>query len=167
MKITYTVVLFPPRLQRNQFWKVCPLITVFISYLNKHMTKKPIKKQIKGLPFDYSIYFIFKQTYDKKAHQETNKTSLMVQWLGLCPSTAGGTGLIPDGRTKILHATRCDQKQKQKQKTPKYPTLLGFLRATETKQSHLAYLSSESTMLGKGWRRGCVSGKPLFPGLRF
>ena len=140
MKITYTVVLFPPRLQRNQFWKVCPLITVFISYLNKHMTKKPIKKQIR-------------------------RTSLMVQWLGLRPSTAGGTGLIPDGRTKILHATRCDQKQKQK--TPKYPTLLGFLRATETKQSHLAYLSSESTMLGKGWRRGCVSGKPLFPGLRF
>ena len=28
----------------------------------------------------------------------------MVQWLRLCASTAGGTGSIPDGRTKILHA---------------------------------------------------------------
>ena len=26
----------------------------------------------------------------------------MVQWLGLCASTAGGTGLIPDQGSKIL-----------------------------------------------------------------
>ena len=30
-------------------------------------------------------------------------TSLVVQWLGLCASTAGGTGLIPGQETQILH----------------------------------------------------------------
>ena len=30
--------------------------------------------------------------------------SLAVQWLRLCTSTAGGTGLIPGCKTKILHA---------------------------------------------------------------
>ena len=29
---------------------------------------------------------------------------LVVLWLGLCTSTAGGMGLIPDQRTKILQA---------------------------------------------------------------
>ena len=29
--------------------------------------------------------------------------SLAVQWLGLCASTAGGTGSIPGRGTKILH----------------------------------------------------------------
>ena len=32
---------------------------------------------------------------------------LVVQWLGLRASTAGGTGSIPGGGTKILQATRC------------------------------------------------------------
>ena len=31
--------------------------------------------------------------------------SLVVQWLRLCASTAGGAGSIPGLRTKILHAT--------------------------------------------------------------
>ena len=34
-------------------------------------------------------------------------SSLVVQWLGLCPSTAGGTGSIPGQGTKIPHALRC------------------------------------------------------------
>ena len=33
-------------------------------------------------------------------------TSLAVQWLGFCASTAGGTSSIPDQVTKILHAAR-------------------------------------------------------------
>ena len=34
----------------------------------------------------------------------------MVQWLRLCASTAGGTGLVSDQGAKILHATRHSQK---------------------------------------------------------
>ena len=37
-------------------------------------------------------------------------TSLAVQWLRLCASTAGGTGSIPGQRAKILHAVQCGQK---------------------------------------------------------
>ena len=39
-------------------------------------------------------------------------TSLVVQWLKLHISTVGGTGLIPDHGTKILHATWHSQKNK-------------------------------------------------------
>ena len=35
---------------------------------------------------------------------ELRDTSLMVQWLGLCTSTAGGMGLIPGQGTKIPQA---------------------------------------------------------------
>ena len=44
-------------------------------------------------------------------------TSPAVQWLGLCPSTARGTGSIPGQGTKIPHATwQCSQKKKKKVK---------------------------------------------------
>ena len=43
-------------------------------------------------------------------------TSLPVQWLGLCASTAGGTGSIPGVGTKILHATWSIQKQNKNKK---------------------------------------------------
>ena len=36
----------------------------------------------------------------------------MVQWLGLCASTAGGTGLIPDQGSKILQAAGWGHKKK-------------------------------------------------------
>ena len=36
-------------------------------------------------------------------------SSLAVQWLGLCASTAGGMGSIPGQETKIPHATPCGQ----------------------------------------------------------
>ena len=39
-------------------------------------------------------------------------TSLAVQWLRLCTSTAGGMGSIPDWRTKIPRAARHGQKKK-------------------------------------------------------
>ena len=41
-------------------------------------------------------------------------TSLAVQWLRLCTRNAGGTGLIPDWGTKILHAAWHGQEKKKK-----------------------------------------------------
>ena len=41
-------------------------------------------------------------------------TSLVVQWLGLCASTAGGEGSILGQGTKIPHAMCCGQKKKSK-----------------------------------------------------
>ena len=43
-------------------------------------------------------------------------TSLAVQWLRLCTSIAGGAGLFPGWRTKILHASRCGQKKKKRRR---------------------------------------------------
>ena len=37
-------------------------------------------------------------------------TSLVIQWLRLCASTAGGAGSIPGQGTDILHAAWCGQK---------------------------------------------------------
>ena len=42
-------------------------------------------------------------------------TSLVVQWLGLCTSTAGGSGSILGHGTKIPHAMQHGQKKKKKQ----------------------------------------------------
>ena len=54
----------------------------------------------------------------KKCHYKraTRGTSLVVQWLSLHASTAGGTGWIPVWGTKIPHAAWCSQKQ---QRAPK------------------------------------------------
>ena len=43
-------------------------------------------------------------------------TSLVVQWLRLRASDAGGVGSIPGRRTKIPHAVRCGQKKKKKKR---------------------------------------------------
>ena len=45
-------------------------------------------------------------------------TSLAVQWLRLCASTAGGMGSIPGQGTKIPHAVWCSQKKKLREKYP-------------------------------------------------
>ena len=51
--------------------------------------------------------------------------SLVVWWLGLCTSTSGGTGSIPDQGTKIPHTAHCGQKQTNKQaKSPEQICLL-------------------------------------------
>ena len=52
----------------------------------------------------------------QKSFKGLSGTSLAVQWLRLCASTAGGTGSIPGWRTKILHATKGGQKIKKKKK---------------------------------------------------
>ena len=46
-------------------------------------------------------------------------TSLVVQWLRICTSTAGGIGSIPGQGTKILHAMQCSEKKKKINKTKK------------------------------------------------
>ena len=38
--------------------------------------------------------------------------SLVVQWLRLCASTAGGASVTLGGGTKILHPSQCGQKKK-------------------------------------------------------
>ena len=45
-------------------------------------------------------------------------TSLVVQWLRLCTSTAGAAGSIPRQGTKILHSVPPSKKNPQKQKDP-------------------------------------------------
>ena len=45
------------------------------------------------------------------------RTSLVVQWLALCVSTAGGSGLIPRQGTRILQATQCGHKRKKEKKS--------------------------------------------------
>ena len=47
----------------------------------------------------------------KQYKNEAFGTSLAVQWLGLCASTAGATGSIPGQGTKIPHAARHGQKK--------------------------------------------------------
>ena len=42
------------------------------------------------------------------------ETSLAVQWLRLCTSTAGVKSSIPGRGTKILSAVQCGQKEKKK-----------------------------------------------------
>ena len=53
-------------------------------------------------------------------------TSLAVQWLRLCASTAGATGLILGRGTKIPHATRCGQKKKRKRNMNDFCVLILF-----------------------------------------
>ena len=45
--------------------------------------------------------------------REQTGNSLVVQWLGLHASTAGGMGSIPGQGTKILYATQHGQKKKK------------------------------------------------------
>ena len=52
--------------------------------------------------------------YTNKSTGSKNGSSLAIQWLGLHTPTAGGTGSIPSQGTKMLHATWCGQKTKNK-----------------------------------------------------
>jgi len=44
------------------------------------------------------------------ACKKEGRTSLVVQWLRLCPSNAEGVGSIPGRGTKIPNGTWCSQK---------------------------------------------------------
>ena len=54
-------------------------------------------------------------------------TSLVVQWLRLCTSTAGGAGLIPGQGTVIPSAVHCGQKKKS-------PPFFSFSACTQTSE---------------------------------
>ena len=72
------------------------------------------------MEFEIKNAILFMLAFPKMKHLGINLTkyiqgtSLVVQWLRLCASIAGGMGLIPGWGTKILHATQCSQKQKKK-----------------------------------------------------
>ena len=62
-----------------------------------------------------------KYNFNRKLKELYQGHSLVVQWLGLCPSTAGSLGLIPGQGTKIPQASWC-----KKQTNPK--TILGDIK---------------------------------------
>ena len=52
----------------------------------------------------------FEKSLKKNLFKKVGGTSLVVQWLGLHASNAGGVGSVPGRRTKIPHATWHSQK---------------------------------------------------------
>ena len=68
----------------------------------------------------------------------------MVQWLGLCVSTARGPGSIPDLRTGLLHVVQPKKKKKsRRRKSPRGLRLLYWgqvstLIKVPTTQTHLS-----------------------------
>ena len=50
----------------------------------------------------------------KKIQKKKDGTSLVIQWLGLCASTAGGMGSIPSQGIGIPHASKWGQKKTRK-----------------------------------------------------
>ena len=65
--------------------------------------------------------------------QFPHRNTLVVQWLGLCTSTAGDTGSIPGPGTKIPHASSTAKKRKRRK---------NFLRSffKEENQSNMVFL---------------------------
>ena len=67
---------------------------------------------------------------------------MVIQWLRLHTSTAGGMGLIPDWGTKILHARVSKQKKKK-------DTINGMKRQTaEWEKIFKKYISDKELILG-------------------
>ena len=97
------------------------------------------------------------------------ETSLEVQWLGLCASTAGDLGSIPDQGTKIPYAI-----QKKEEKKKKYTIHLNsfitgiyfsnfmFLRVI---QSLVCIYLSRNWLAGEIGKQNCGGGqkKPVIP----
>ena len=69
-----------------------------IKYLHYFEVKRLMSER-----FLSNIYKFIKFKY--KLKNEERGTSLPVQWLKLCASTARGMGLLPGGGTKIPYAT--------------------------------------------------------------
>ncbi|KAJ8798631.1 hypothetical protein J1605_016434 [Eschrichtius robustus] len=67
--------------------------------------------------------------------QDSPETSLVIRWLRLYPSNAGGVGSTPGRETKIPHAPRCSappkKKMAQKLKLLPHPTPPPFSVCTE------------------------------------
>ena len=59
----------------------------------------------KSVVFYTLITNYWKEKVKKQSHLKSHpRTSLVVQWLRLCTSIAGGMGLMPDWGTKIPHS---------------------------------------------------------------
>ena len=58
----------------------------------------------------------------KKIQKKKDGASLVIQWLGLCASTAGGMGSVPGQGTGIPHTSKWGQKRKRKRKKKKKKT---------------------------------------------
>ena len=67
-------------------------------------------------------------------------TSLVVQWLRLCPSTLGATGSIPAWGTKIPYALWCSQKLESKLKKKIVSVTTVIFRNDPRKRETLTYL---------------------------
>ena len=74
------------------------------------LNKKPINAQILDLPAYICTLWVFSVVHLKSVDWGT---ALEVQWLRLRASTAGDTGSIPGGGTRIPHATWHGQKKKK------------------------------------------------------
>ena len=61
-----------------------------------------------------AIFNILWQNIMEKNIKKKSRTSLVVQWLGLCASSAEDVSLIPGWGTKIPHATWYGQKMGKK-----------------------------------------------------
>ena len=70
------------------------------------------------------------QVYNRK-EQNSARTSLAVQWLGVYVTTAGSLGLIPGQGTKILQAPQHSLKKKKKKLPTKMSLETGFSRVSK------------------------------------
>jgi len=62
-----------------------------------------------------------KNTQKSSVNKNKDGTSLAVQWLRLCASTAGSTASIPGQGIKILHTAPCSKKKKKKKEREQNP----------------------------------------------
>ena len=63
-------------------------------------------------------------------------TLVVVQWLRLCASTAGGRSSFPSQGTKIPHAVQCSQKIRKKKITVRYhftPNMMAWIKMSDNK----------------------------------
>lgn len=91
------------KLSREMLNKILPQRTVFAK-----KKKKAINWEIHFFPFSGFLYFLSSK---KKKKQLSVKCMffgnfLAPQWLGLCASIAGGTGVILGQGTKLSHAAQ-------------------------------------------------------------
>lgn len=85
-------------------------------------------------------------------------TSLVIQWLRLCTSTKGGTGLFHNQGTKMPHALWCDQKKKSKNYAHRMYILSCLLTLNLTLNLHIYIL----TMLSKFSLKSCFFFKIVY-----
>ena len=93
----------------------CFWIFIFCQRINSRIWKCQLEK-----PFQWWCFNIWASRMkwgEKKKKRMKWGTFLVVQWLRLWTSTAGGVGSILGGVTKILHATGSRQKKKLKKWT--------------------------------------------------